>query len=498
MIAPVIHWYFKQRSKELQDNLQMSLIRQEELFQELIFNLSKTEYGERYSIDGNETYQQFVSKIPVVQYEEIQPWIERNLKGEQGLLWPGDITWFAKSSGTTNSVSKFIPISYESMEYNHYTGNREVLTQFTTLYPNSNIFEGKGLLIGGSQSISGMSSDTFTGDLSAILMNHAPSWVNWKSTPDIEISTMPDWEKKVEAMAQATIHENVTSISGVPTWALVLFKRVLEITGKSNIHEVWPNMELFIHGGVSFLPYRKQFQDLLPGSHMKYLETYNASEGFFAVQASVDSTDLVLLTHIGVFYEFYPVNEGPEKTVPLAEVKTGVNYVVVISTVGGLWRYVIGDTIQFTSVNPFLFVITGRMKLFINCFGEELVIENAEKAIAFASSLTQAVVSDYTAGPVFMSEVDPGHQWLVEFSTEPTDINQFTLLLDQKLKEINSDYAAKRHADMVMKLPKLEAVPTGTFEAWLKSKGKLGGQNKVPRLANDRRVLNEILGMLPE
>jgi hypothetical protein len=231
---------------------------------------------------------------------------------------------------------------------------------------------------------------------------------------------------------------------------------------------------------------------------MKYLETYNASEGFFAVQASVDSTDLVLLTHIGVFYEFYPVNEGPEKTVPLAEVKTGVNYVVVISTVGGLWRYVIGDTIQFTSVNPFLFVITGRMKLFINCFGEELVIENAEKAIAFASSLTQAVVSDYTAGPVFMSEVDPGHQWLVEFSTEPTDINQFTLLLDQKLKEINSDYAAKRHADMVMKLPKLEAVPTGTFEAWLKSKGKLGGQNKVPRLANDRRVLNEILGMLPE
>lgn len=496
MIAPVIHWYFKQRSKELQDNLQMSIIRQEELFQELVFNLSKTEYGESYSIDGSETYQQFVSKIPVVQYEEIQPWIERNLKGEQGLLWPGDITWFAKSSGTTNSVSKFIPISYESMEYNHYTGNREVLTQFTTLYPNSNIFEGKGLLIGGSQSISGMSSDTFTGDLSAILMNHAPSWVNWKSTPDIEISTMPDWEQKVEAMAQATINENVTSISGVPTWALVLFKRVLEITGKSNIHEVWPNMELFIHGGVSFLPYRDQFHDLLPGSHMKYLETYNASEGFFAVQASVDSRDLVLLTHIGIFYEFYPVNEGPEKTVPLAEVKVGVNYVVVISTVGGLWRYVIGDTIQFTSVNPFLFVITGRMKLFINCFGEELVIENAEKAIAHASSETSAVVSDYTAGPIFMSEEDPGHQWLVEFSTEPTDLEQFTELLDQKLKEVNSDYAAKRHADMVMKRPKLVAVPIGTFEAWLKSKGKLGGQNKVPRLANDRRILDEILGML--
>ncbi|MFN5890274.1 MAG: GH3 auxin-responsive promoter family protein [Bacteroidota bacterium] len=496
MIAPVIHWYFKQRSKELQDNLQLSLIKQDELFQELLFNLSKTNYGEAYSIDGSETYAQFAAKLPVVQYEDIQPWIERNLQGEQGLLWPGDITWFAKSSGTTNSVSKYIPISYESMEYNHYTGNREVLTQFTTLFPNSNIFEGKGLLIGGSQSISGMSSDTFTGDLSAILMNHAPSWVNWKSTPDIEISTMPDWEKKVEAMAQATINENVTSISGVPTWALVLFKRILEITGKSNIHEVWPNMELFIHGGVSFLPYREQFQELLPKSHMKYLETYNASEGFFAVQASVDSTDLVLLTHIGIFYEFYPVNEGPEKTIPLADVKVGVNYVVVISTVGGLWRYVIGDTIQFTSVKPFLFIITGRMKLFINSFGEELVIENAEKAIAFASRETNAVVNDYTAGPVFMSQENPGHQWLVEFSTQPNDIKQFALLLDDKLKEINSDYAAKRHADMVMKFPKVEAVPNGTFEAWLKSKGKLGGQNKVPRLANDRRILDEILGMI--
>lgn len=496
MIAPVIHWYFKQRSKELQDNLLLSLIKQDELFQELLFNLSKTNYGETYSIDGSETYTQFAAKLPVVQYEDIQPWIERNLQGEQGLLWPGDITWFAKSSGTTNSVSKYIPISYESMEYNHYTGNREVLTQFTTLFPNSNIFEGKGLLIGGSQSISGMSSDTFTGDLSAILMNHAPSWVNWKSTPDIEISTMSDWEKKVEAMAQATINENVTSISGVPTWALVLFKRILEITGKSNIHEVWPNMELFIHGGVSFLPYREQFQELLPKSHMKYLETYNASEGFFAVQASVDSTDLVLLTHIGIFYEFYPVNEGPEKTIPLADVKVGVNYVVVISTVGGLWRYVIGDTIQFTSVKPFLFIITGRMKLFINSFGEELVIENAEKAIAFASRETNAVVNDYTAGPVFMSQENPGHQWLVEFSTQPNDIKQFALLLDDKLKEINSDYAAKRHADMVMKFPKVEVVPNGTFEAWLKSKGKLGGQNKVPRLANDRRILDEILGMI--
>ena len=496
MIAPVIHWYFKQRSKELQDNLKQSIERQEELFQELLFNLSKTLYGENYTIDGNESYKQFTDKIPVVQYEDIQPWIERNLQGEQGLLWPGDITWFAKSSGTTNSVSKFIPISYESMEYNHYTGNREVLTQFTTLYPNSNIFEGKGLLIGGSQSISGMSSDTFTGDLSAILMNHAPSWVNWKSTPDLEIATMPDWEQKVEAMAQATINENVTSISGVPTWALVLFNRVLEITGKKNIHEVWPNMELFIHGGVSFIPYREQFHKLLPGKHMKYLETYNASEGFFAVQASIDSSDLVLLTHIGIFYEFYPVNEGPGRIVPLSEVQVGVNYVVVISTVGGLWRYIIGDTVQFTSVDPYLFVITGRMKLFINCFGEELVIENAEKAIAYAANETEAVVKDYTAGPVFMSSENPGHEWLIEFNSPPNDIQRFSTFLDNKLKEINSDYAAKRHADLVMKFPKVNVAPNGTFEGWLKSKGKLGGQNKVPRLSNDRKILDEILAFI--
>lgn len=496
MIAPVITWFFKQRSKELLDNLNEAMERQEELLQELIFNLAQTQYGLEYQISGNENYQEFAKKLPVVQYEEIQPWIERNLKGEQGILWPGDITWFAKSSGTTNSVSKFIPISYESMEYNHYTGNREVLTQFTTLYPDSKIFEGKGLLIGGSQSISGVSNSTFTGDLSAILMNHAPSWVNWKSTPDIEISTMPDWEKKVEAMAQATIGENVTSISGVPTWALVLFHRVLEITGKKHIHEVWPNMELFIHGGVSFIPYRDQFQKLLPGSHMKYLETYNASEGFFAVQAAVDSPDLVLLTHIGIYYEFYPLNEGPENTIPLSEVKIGVNYVVVISTLGGLWRYVIGDTVQFTSVFPFHFIITGRMKLFINCFGEELVIENAEKGIAHASSITGAIVKDYTAGPVYMSSDEPGHEWLVEFISPPDDIIQFAQLLDNKLKELNSDYAAKRQADLVMKLPKVRQVPVGTFDNWLKQKGKLGGQNKVPRLSNDRKILEDILNSI--
>lgn len=493
MIAPVITWYFKQRSKELLDNLNQAIVKQEELFQELVINLSQTQYGTENQILGNENYAEFCYKLPVVQYEDLQPWIERNLTGEQGVLWPGDITWFAKSSGTTNSVSKFIPISYESMEYNHYTGNREVLTQFTTLYPDSKIFEGKGLLIGGSQSISGVSNSTFTGDLSAILMNHAPSWVNWKSTPDMEISTMPDWELKVEAMAQATISENVTSISGVPTWALVLFNRVLEITGKQHIHEVWPNMELFIHGGVSFIPYREQFQKLLPESHMKYLETYNASEGFFGVQAAVDSPDLVLLTHIGIYYEFYPVSEGPENAIPLSEVQIGINYVVVISTLGGLWRYVIGDTVQFTSVHPFHFIITGRMKLFINSFGEELVIENAEKGIAYASMATGAIVKDYTAGPVYMSSDEPGHEWLIEFVQPPSNLSQFAHLLDEKLKKLNSDYAAKRHADLVMKLPKVRQAPIGTFDNWLKSKGKLGGQNKVPRLSNDRKILEEIL-----
>lgn len=493
MLGPVINWYFKQRTEEFQENLQFAIPRQDELLQDLIAKLSQTEYGKSLGVKPFDTYLDFANLVPVATYEDLQPWISKNMNGEQALLWPGDITWFAKSSGTTSNSSKFIPISYESMEYNHYAGSRDVLTQLASFYPNNRVFEGKGVLIGGTQQIYDQNPEVLVGDLSAVLMSHLPSWATWKSTPDREISMMKNWEEKVDAIAHATMNENVTSISGVPTWTLVLFKRILELTGKSHIHEIWPNLELFIHGGVSFIPYRKQFQELLPGKNMHYIETYNASEGFFGVQAEADKPELALITHAGVFFEFYPLNEGPEKTIPLRDVITGVNYVVVISTVGGLWRYVIGDTIQFTSVDPFRFLITGRVKLFINIFGEELVIENAEKGIAVAAEKTQSVVKDYTAAPVFMSESEPGHEWLIEFVIPPSDLSVFTRFLDEELQKANSDYAGKRVGDIMMKMPKVKAVPIGTFEKWLGSKGKLGGQNKVPRLSNDRKILEEVL-----
>ncbi len=493
MLGPVINWYFKQRSEEFQENLKHAIDIQEELFQDLIAKLSQTEYGKSLGVKPFDRYEDFVRNVPVATYEELQPWIARNMLGEQGVLWPGDITWFAKSSGTTSNVAKYIPLSYESMEHNHYAGSRDVLTQLARFYPNNHVFEGKGILIGGTQQLFDQNPEALVGDLSAILMNHLPSWANWKSTPDKEIAMMTNWEEKVDAIAHTTIKENVTSISGVPTWTLVLFKRILEITGKKHIHEVWPNLELFIHGGVSFIPYKQQFKELLPGDHMHYIETYNASEGFFGVQAESDKSDLALITHSGAFFEFYMQSEGPQHTIPLSKVKVGVNYVVVISTVGGLWRYVIGDTIQFTSVSPYKFLITGRMKLFINIFGEELVIENAERGVAYAAKNTQSVVRDYTAAPVYMSESEPGHEWLIEFATPPSDLKQFTLLLDEELKNVNSDYAGKRVGDLMMKMLKVHAVPEGTFEKWLGSKGKLGGQNKVPRLSNDRKILEEIL-----
>lgn len=499
MISPVIGWYFKQRGKEFRENIGQALRKQDELFQDLMEQLTQTEYGRKYSIEKNESYTDFAAKVPLATIEDLLPYIERMKAGEQQLLWPGDIKWFAKSSGTTTNVSKFIPMSYEIMEYNHLEGGKEALSQFFALYPDATIFGGKGLMIGGSTQQSDNEDGFSYGDLSGILMNHLPSWANWKTTPDVKVATIDNWEDKLEHMVQIIKDENVTSVSGVPTWTAVVMQRVLEVTGKQNILEVWPNFQLFLHGGVNFAPYREQFRKLLPGHQVKYLETYNASEGFFGVQYEADKPELVLVTHLGVFYEFFPVSVGatPENVIPLSKVVTGVNYAVVISTLGGLWRYILGDTVQFVTTEPYTFTITGRTKLFINAFGEELVIENAEKAIALAMSATQAVVTDYTVAPIYLdSEGDSGHEWIVEFSTEPTDIESFRSILDNALKDANDDYKSKRQGDIVMKSPKLVMVPQHTFHGWLKSKGKLGGQNKVPRLSNDRKIVEEIKQMI--
>lgn len=499
MISPVIGWYFKQRGKELRVNIDQSLRKQDELFQDLMEQLLQTEYGRIHGIEKGITYQDFSSKLPLATFEDFLPYIERMQAGEQQLLWPSDIKWFAKSSGTTSNVSKFIPMSYEIMEYNHLEGGKEALSQFFSFYPDGKIFEGKGLLIGGSTKQSDGDDGYYFGDLSGILMNHLPSWANWKSTPDIDVATIENWEDKLEKMVQIIKDENVTSVSGVPTWTAVVMQRVLEVTGKQNILEVWPNFELFIHGGVNFEPYREQFKAFLPSDKVKYLETYNASEGFFGIQYQADRSELVLLTHLGIFFEFYPAAEVPtaENLVPLSQVKTGINYAVVISSVGGLWRYIIGDTIQFHSLNPFTFKITGRTKLFINAFGEELVIENAETAIAAACKEMDAIVTDYTAAPVYLDQNEnPGHEWLIEFATPPQNLTAFTTLLDEELQRTNDDYKSKRAGDMLMKMPQVTAVPSQTFHDWLKSKGKLGGQNKVPRLSNDRKIIEEIKSMI--
>jgi hypothetical protein len=495
MISPIIGWYFKQRVNELRANIERSQENQEDLFKELMEKLSLTEYGQQFGIEKTTTYEAFAERVPVASFETFIPYIERNQKGEQSLLWPGDIRWFAKSSGTTSNVSKFIPMSYEIMEYNHFEGSKEAVTQFFGFYPEGKMFDGKGLLIGGSIKQSDDEQPFYFGDLSGILMAHLPAWANWKSTPDVSVATLESWEEKLEKMVQIIKDEDVTSVSGVPTWTAVVMQRVLEVTGKKHMLEVWPNFELFIHGGVNFEPYREQFRKLLPSDNVKYLETYNASEGFFGIQYQADRSELVLLTHLGIFFEFYPATESPStgNLVPLSAVKTGINYAVVISTVGGLWRYILGDTIQFHSLNPFTFKITGRTKLFINAFGEELVIENAETAIAKACKEMNAIVTDYTAAPIYLDQSEEaGHEWLIEFAKSPQDLSAFVSLLDAELQKTNDDYKSKRRGDMLMKLPKVSAVPTHTFHEWLKSKGKLGGQNKVPRLSNDRKIIEEI------
>ena len=498
MITSVMSWYFRQRHEQLMEQAMHAVEIQEETFHQLMLSAEQTEYGKLFDAKSISDPEKFRKQFPIAEYEDLKPWIERTMQGEQGLIWPGEITWFAKSSGTTGNTAKFIPVSFEALEECHFQGGRDVLTAYFYHFPESKIFNGKGLLIGGSHRVNQTNNKSFYGDLSAVLMNHLPAWASLLKTPDLSIALMENWEEKLEKMAYTVIHEQVTSISGVPTWTLVLFKRLLEITGKQNILEVWPNLELYIHGGVSFVPYKEQFKSLLPSDQMHYLETYNASEGFFGLQIDEQSDDMLLLTHYGIFYEFIPLSQIFDEnplTLTLSEVKTGENYAVIITTNSGLWRYKIGDTIKFTSVNPFRFIITGRTKLFINAFGEELVIDNAEKAMAIACATSNAKVVDYTAAPIYMNSENPGHEWLIEFEIPPENLTAFAEILDSALKSTNSDYAAKRHADLAMKMPKLKSMPSGTFHSWLKSKGKLGGQHKVPRLCNDRTIIEEIIAL---
>jgi hypothetical protein len=471
---------------------------QREVLQDLVTSAQYTEFGRKYGFHELFNVRSFKQAVPVHEYDDLKPYIERIMNGEQNILWNTPVFWFAKSSGTTSEKSKFIPVSDESLEDCHYKAAKDVLTMYYQFNPNSELLTGKGLVIGGSHTINPMNNEAQYGDLSAVLLQNSPFWGHWLRTPDLSIALMDEWENKIEKLAASTIKENVTSISGVPTWTLVLFRRILELTGKKTMTEVWPSLELFMYGGVSFTPYKEQFDKLI-GKKINYLEMYNASEGFFGAQESPNDDGMLLFTDHGIFMEFMPVGEYGKKfpqTIGLHDVEKEKNYALVISTNGGLWRYILGDTIQFTSLHPFRIKVSGRLKHYINAFGEEVIVDNTDKAIAIASQKTGAVVNDYTAAPVYFSEGSNGaHEWLIEFEKEPEDLDAFIKEIDLALKSINSDYEAKRYKDIALRLPLIRSLKKGIFTEWLRRKGKLGGQHKVPRLSNERNFLEEILSL---
>ncbi|MFA8434171.1 MAG: GH3 auxin-responsive promoter family protein [Marinifilaceae bacterium] len=497
LINSIVSWFNTKRLSQIDFFKKHPVETQNQTLLQLLEQARSTEWGKKHHFQSITSPEEFKNRLPVQSYPDIKPYVDRLRKGEQNLLWPSEIKWFAKSSGTTQTKSKFIPVSSEALENCHFRGGKDILALYTNLYPDTNIFLGKGLTLGGSHQINNFSNESYYGDLSAILIQNLPFWANFIRTPETSIALMDEWEEKIHKMAIATIQENVTSLSGVPSWYLVLLKYILEYTGKENLHEIWPNLELFVHGGVSFTPYREQYKKLLPKPDMHYMETYNASEGFFGIQDDPEDDAMLLMLDYGVYYEFIPMEHFHQEQPPvigLDEVELNKNYALLISTNGGLWRYRIGDTIHFTSKYPYKFKISGRTKLFINAFGEELIIDNAEKALKLACEKTNAIIREYSAAPVFMSDDQKGgHEWLIEFEKKPESIEKFGFELDMALRSLNSDYEAKRYKNITLDPPIITLARNDLFYDWLKSKGKLGGQNKVPRLCNDRKLMEELL-----
>lgn len=469
---------------------------QEQVFRKLINNAAATEWGKTYNYRNIKSYNDF-NQVPIQNYENVKGYIDRMRHGEKDLLWPGQVVWYAKSSGTTNDKSKFIPVSKDGLKNIHYKGGQDAVALYLRQNPDSRFFSGKGLILGGSHSPNYNLKNSLVGDLSAILIQNINPLVNLIRVPSKKIALLSEFEEKVEQIADTTIHQNVTNLSGVPSWMLAVIKRILEKSGTSNLSEVWPNLEVFFHGGVSFTPYREQYKKLIPSSNMHYMETYNASEGFFGLQSDLSDPAMLLMIDYDIFYEFIPLEEfeNPNPNiVPLTGIEVGKNYAMVISTSCGLWRYILGDTVKFTQKDPYKFIITGRTKSFINAFGEELMVDNAEKGLARACAETGAQILDYSAAPVFMdSNAKCRHQWLIEFSVMPDSLEKFRHILDKTLQEINSDYEAKRHKDITLQELEIIVARPNLFHDWLKQKGKLGGQHKIPRLCNNRDILEEML-----
>lgn len=494
----IFAWVMKKRLHQIDLFRKYPLEVQQELFERMMANAVRTEFGKQYGVTGVASYDDFRKTIPLQDYDTLKPWIDRLMAGEQNLLWPQETKWFAKSSGTTSDRSKFIPVTKESLEDCHYKGGKDLLALYYENYPNRKLYNGKHLIIGGSAQVLPLSHDSYQGDLSAIILKNLPWWAEIRRTPSREIALMSEWESKIERMALSTMNEDVYIIAGVPSWTMVLAHKILELSGKKNLREVWPNLELFMHGGVSFEPYREAFQQLIPFNDMHYVETYNASEGFFGIQDVDGLNEMLLMLDYGIYYEFIPMSEFDgiqSKTVMnLSEVETGVEYAMVISSNGGLWRYILGDTVRFSSTRPFRFRITGRTRSFINAFGEEVIVNNTDKAITEACSKTNALIRDYTVAPVYMQGIEKGkHEWIIEFVREPDDRKRFEWILDETLRSVNSDYDAKRTNDMALQFPLIHAVAEGTFDEWLRAGGKLGGQHKVPRLSNNRTIVEQLL-----
>ncbi len=495
IINSIASWVLKQRIHQIELFLKYPHEVQEELLMNLLRSAENTVVGKHYDFASIRSYATFKERIPISSYEDLEPFIEQTRRGEQNILWNTPIKWFAKSSGTTNAKSKFIPVSNEALEDCHYKGSKDLLCLYLNNNENSGLFIGKSLRLGGSSQIY-EDNNTFFGDLSAILIENMPMWAEFSSTPSNKISLMSEWESKLSAIINESKNENVTSFAGVPSWMLVLLNKTLEATGKNHLLELWPNLEVYFHGGVSFEPYREQYKKLLPSTDFKYYEIYNASEGFFAIQDQNNSNELLLMLDYGIFYEFIPMDgfgTKEEKVMPLSEVQLGVNYAVMITTNSGLWRYLVGDTVRFTSINPYRIRVTGRTKQHINVFGEELMVENADKALSKACSLTQTEVIDYTVAPIFMDGKAKGaHEWIIEFRENPLDVEEFSRILDIELQAINSDYEAKRYNNMTLNPLVLNLARPNLFYDWLKDRGKLGGQHKIPRLSNTREYVEQL------
>ncbi len=497
VINKIIKLFDKKRLQQIDQFAMRPFEIQEAQLKNLLSTAGKTEWGKQFNYCTINSIEEYQKRVPLQKYEEFCDIINRVRTGEQNILWPGTIKMFAKSSGTTNDRSKFIPVSLESLKRCHYRGGKDVVLLYNRSYPENKLLSGKTLTLAGSCKEDQYNKNFISGDLSAIMINNLPIWADLIRTPKAQIALIQKWEEKLDKLSKSAIRENVTAIAGVPSWNLVMLKYILEFTGKKNLLEIWPNLELFMHGGINFSPYIEIFKQLIPSKEMHYMETYNASEGFFAIQDNLSDPGLLLMLDYGIFYEFIPLdqyNQGNFKAYHIGEVQKDINYAMVISTSGGLWRYSVGDTIMFTSLYPHKIAITGRTKHFINAFGEELIVDNAEKSLLVACQSTGAIIHEYTAAPVYMDKNSKGyHEWLIEFEKDPDDFEKFKLVLDKTLISLNSDYEAKRYNNITLDVPVIKKLRKGAFYKWFSEKDKLGGQNKMPRLSNDRKYADELL-----